>query len=137
MPKEIYNEYTHFVQRFSFVNSFPPQKPLVTVFDKMGRWDVRLQGIINAKRITGWTNAAFANLMGFVRLSWRCGCPIPEDNKERRRDGNVNLSHFQTCVGDSRQIFLDRTIYDPWEECNSHFLGQKKITLSKWEVVNF
>lgn len=36
---------------------------------KNGRWDVPSQGITNAKRITGWRNAAFANLTGFVRPS--------------------------------------------------------------------
>lgn len=63
----IYSEHPSCKVVFVVVTSCPPtkKKPLVPIF-KNGRWDVRLQGITNAKRITGWRNAAFASLTGFV-----------------------------------------------------------------------
>ena len=130
-------QWIHFVQRFFVVvNSFPPN---TTGNRFWQRWQVgrSIAGNYQCKTDHWMDECCFCQPNGVRSTQLAVWVPDTRGQQGAVRDGEVNLSHFQACVGDSRQIFLDRTIDAPWEEFNSHFLGQKKNTLSKWEVVNF
>ncbi len=126
MPKEIYNEYTHFVQRFSFVNSFPPPKTTGNRFRQNGQVGRSIAGNYQCKTDHWMDECCFCQPNGVRSTQLAVWVPDTRGQQGAKEGWKCQpLSLSNLCRGFPANLFGQNNIW-PLGRMQFPFFGTEK-----------